>query len=57
MTDFGTILDHAIARVIIDEYAWGLTSPSEIAHRFNVQKEKVEEIILTLKRMQKGVQP
>lgn len=55
MTDFSTLLDRAIARVIIDEYAWGLTSPSEIAHRFNVPKEKVEEIILTLKRMQKGV--
>lgn len=54
--DFDNMMRRAITKAIIDEYAWGVRSVSDIAHSFNVPKEKVEEIILTFKaRNQKEV--
>lgn len=45
MDDFDVMMNHAIEKAIIDEYAWGIRSLSDIAHSFNISKDKVEEII------------
>lgn len=46
MDDFDIMMDHAITKAIIDEYSWGIRSLSDIAHSFDVPKEKIEEILL-----------
>lgn len=49
MSDFDTMMNRAIERAIIDEYAWGLRSLSDIAFHFGITKDKVEEMLLNFK--------